>query len=144
MSDPTTFRLRYPAFASVPDATITYWLTDATRFVDDSWPIVADRDPAMMAVAAHNMADQGVIANAASDALAAGLNVWRSGTAHLGFSDVAIASAVEGGFQSSRYGQEYLRLLARNKGGPLVTLPGYVDCNAGYNGYAGPLPYWMQ
>ena len=48
----SAFRLRYPAFAAVPDATISYWLEDAARVVTDAW-IAADQPIAKMLLAAH-------------------------------------------------------------------------------------------
>ena len=57
--DAATLKLRYPAFAAVPDSTVEYWLTDARRTVTDSW-IENDRAVAEMLLAAHNMALQGL------------------------------------------------------------------------------------
>ncbi|WEK42978.1 MAG: DUF4054 domain-containing protein [Candidatus Sphingomonas colombiensis] len=148
MPDLATFRIRYPAFANVPDVTVEYWLTDAGRFVDDSWPIEGDRDPAMMAVAAHHMmasAVAGIADGDVSGLLASGVTQFQSGGREgfrVALSDAAIQRALAGGYEASRPGQEYLDLLYRNKGGPRSTLPGAVPCaNAGFNGFAGPLGY---
>lgn len=120
---------RYPAFAAVDPDTIIYWLTDAQRFVDQSWPIESDYAPAIIAAAAHNMMDAGVAGISGSDMpgmLAAGVTQFKSGTFTAQFSDEAVKAALADGFASSKPGQEYLRLLRRNKGGPSVTAPGYV------------------
>ncbi len=77
------FRARYAAFAGVADATVTYWLSDATREVDESWPIVSDCDPAMIAVAAHRMVKAGVAGIAGRDITAlasSGFTDFKSGT----------------------------------------------------------------
>ncbi len=136
------FRARYPAFATVPDDTVTYWLADATRYVDESWPIEGDRDPAMMAHAAHSMFEQGLGTDAAGAALASGLTQWRSGSAALQFSDAAAQKAADGGLEADRYGREYLALLRRNKGGPSVTAPGrpVPSWPCGPLGWAAPFP----
>jgi hypothetical protein len=110
-------RLRYPAFAAVPSATIDYWLTDAMRFVDDSWT-EADYAPALMAAAAHHMAMNGL---GTEGALPQGVTSFKSGT----FSATVDASqAGRTGWASTRYGQEYLALLRRNKGGARVIVAG--------------------
>lgn len=143
--DLASFRARYPAFASVSDADVTYWLTDSIRYVDESWPIEGDRDPAMMAHAAYEMVlrgTAGVPGGAAASAAAQGLTRWRSGSADLQFSDDAVKQAIAGGYESNIYGQEYLALLQRNKGGPGVTSAGAVPCGGWpYNGYAGLLGF---
>lgn len=142
--DPATFRIRYPAFAAVSDDAIIYWLTDAGRFVDDSWPIEGDRDPAMMAAAAHHMLAGGVAGIAYGDVaalLAAGVTDFKSDRFSVSFAAEAVAAVAAGGFASTRPGQEYLELLSRNKGGVRVTLPGTACGCDGFNGFAGRLPY---
>lgn len=144
MADVGTFRIRYPQFAAVPDATVQYWLDDATRFVDDSWPIVADRDPAMLAAAAHHMLAGGTAGIADGDIsalLAAGVTDFKSDRFSVSFASEAVAAVSAGGFASTKPGQEYLEMLGRNKGGVRVTMPGTACACDGFNGFAGPLPY---
>lgn len=130
--DLASFRARYPAFAAVPDDTVTYWLADSVRFVDESWPIVTDRDPAMMAVAAHNMIAYSVAGLTDGDItalLSAGVTDFQSGGREgfrVSFSPDAIKAALDGNYDGTKPGQEYLRLLRRNKGGPSVTPAGHV------------------
>ncbi len=69
-------RARYPAFASVPSATIRYWLDDAARFVDSSWTD-ADRPIGLLACAAHHMAMNGLGSEAATPQ---GVTSFKSGT----------------------------------------------------------------
>jgi len=125
---PADLKLRYPAFTGLDDDTIWYWLEDAGRFVDQTWS-EGDYAPALIAVAAHNMLDAGVPGIAGSDMaglLAAGVTDFKSGTFQARLSDEAVKQAIAGGYESTRPGQEYLRLLARNKGGPRVTAPGHL------------------
>lgn len=132
---PTLLKQRYPAFASVDDGTIQYWLTDAERFADTSW-IEADYAPALIAVAAHNMLKAGVAGIANSDTTsmaAAGLTDFQSGGFRVRFSDDAVKAAQAGGFASTTYGQEYAALLRKNKGGPRVTPMEPVACCAPYD-----------
>lgn len=132
---PADLKARYAAFAAVEDATIAYWLTDAHRFVDQSWPIFDDYGPALIAAAAHNMARANVTGIAGGDVsgfAAAGVTSFKSGTFSAQFSETAVGKAVDGGWGSTIYGDEYLALLRRNKGGPRVTGPGVATCCGGY------------
>lgn len=118
------FTARYPAFASVPASTIAYWLTDAERGVDTSW---SERDyaPALMSLAAHNMALAGLGADSAAlGSLPAGVTRLKSGSFEVGMTDAAANARATGSFDATRYGQEYLTLLRRNKAGPLVSNTG--------------------
>jgi hypothetical protein len=137
----TDFRTRYPAFSdatAVPDATIDYWLTDALRFVDQSWT-EGDYAPALMAHAAYEMAKRGLGAGSDITGIAAsGVTDFKSGTFSARFSDEAVKQAVAGGYQSNVYGQEYAELLARNRGGPRVTAPGHLPCDFGFVGLLSP------
>jgi hypothetical protein len=143
---PADLIARYPAFAQVDPATISYWLTDSLRYVDTSW-MEQDYAPALIAHAAYEMAKRGIpgiATSAAASAIGQGLSRWRSGSADLQFSDEAVKVALAGGYGVSIYGMEYCELLARNKIGIGVTAPGRVPfCNAGFNGFAGPLPPWV-
>jgi len=121
------FRMRYPAFAAVPDAKVQYWLTDAAREVDASWG--ADQAPATLALAAHNMTvTPGVLPSAAGAALPAGLTSFKSAAVSLNFSDAAAAQAVSGGFRATIYGREFLRYQRRHVGGPRLVGPVCFPC----------------
>lgn len=110
-------RARYPAFASVPSATIRYWLDDAARFVDWSWTD-ADRPIGLMAVAAHHMAMNGLGSEAATPQ---GVTSFKSGT----FSATVDArQAGRTGMSATRYGQEFLMLTRRNRGAARVIAAG--------------------
>lgn len=137
---PADLKLRYSAFAAVADDRVQYWLTDAERGVDESW-FAADYAPALMALAAHNMARDGL--GAGSTGAPMGATSIRTGSFSATISEKAVESQIVGGFASTRYGQEYAAMLRRNKGGPRVTAPGAVVCCDGYNGFAGPLPPWQ-
>lgn len=135
-TEPTPFdlKIRYQAFAAVDDAVITYWLTDAHRFVDTSWP-ESEYAPGLIAAAAHKMARgkvAGMVIDASTDAAAKGLTRWKSGTADLQFSEVATQRDAAGGWESTAYGLDYLEALMRAKSGPRVTSPGFVPCEYGY------------
>jgi len=99
-----TLKARYPAFASVADATVTYWLDEAA---DDcaNW---ADslRARGEMALAAHRMAELGVI----TGTIPAGVTAFKSGTFSASVSD-GVASRT--GYDATVYGREF-KQLARN------------------------------
>ncbi|RSV15678.1 DUF4054 domain-containing protein [Sphingomonas sp. ABOLF] len=125
--DPETLKLRYPAFAAVPDATIAYWLTDAAREVDASWGDL--QEPATLALAAHSMTvTPGVMPSAAGMQLPGGLTSFKSADASLTFSDAAAARAAKGGFAATEYGLEFLRFQRRHLGGPRLVGPVFLPC----------------
>jgi len=138
---PANLKLRYPDFAAIADAVIQYWIDDSTRGVDESW-IEADYQPARLALAAHNMSRNG-IGSGSNAQIPAGVTNFRSGSFAVSFTDSAAAQQAAGGYASTRYGQEYLEMLARNKGGPRVMGGGAIACNSGFNGYAGALPPYI-
>lgn len=121
-------KLRFPDFAGVDDAVIEYWLTDACLTVTDAW-IEADRAPAEMSLAAHNMALNGVGAGSDMTGLAgAGVSSFRSASLSVSFDASTVAAATAGGYGATRYGIAFRTYLRRNTGGPLLagcpTLPG--------------------
>jgi hypothetical protein len=128
--DPATLRLRYPAFADVPDETINYWLDDAARIVTPAWG--ADQEPGTLALAAHNMSLNGVlaVASGSSSSIPAGVTSFKSASVSLTFSDAAAAQAAEGGYGSTSYGREFQVMLRRNAGGAFLV--GYVEAPAGW------------
>lgn len=95
---------RYPAFADVEDATITYWITDAARVVDTTWPETSYA-PAMMAHAAHMMVETRALVGSA--AIPAGVTSFKSGTFSATVSDKA-ANAT--GYSVTSYGRQFLAM----------------------------------
>lgn len=144
---PADLKMRWPAFAAVDEDTIQYWLTDAERYADESWPIEADYAPSLIDVAAHNMARKkvaGIAGGEVAAVAATGVTAFKSGTFSASFSEASAAQAAAGGWASTEYGQSYLEALGRNKGGPRTSGPGVVPgCGYGFNGFAGSLPGWM-
>jgi hypothetical protein len=122
---PAEMKARYTAFAAVADETVQLWLTDAESFVDESW-IEADYAPAIMALAAHNMAMEGLGATSGAAALPAGVTRFKSGAMDVTVSEKAASARASGGYQATRYGQAYARLLYKNHGGPRVVAAGTV------------------
>jgi hypothetical protein len=114
-------KTRYPAFAAVASETIDYWLLDAQGTVTTSW-FETDFEPAILSLAAHNMARQGLGATGAGAAGGlTGVTSFRSGSFSASFSDEAVKQSVKGGYGSTIYGQEFAGYLRRNRGGPRVT-----------------------
>ncbi|WP_420139814.1 DUF4054 domain-containing protein [Sphingomonas sp.] len=139
---PVDLKARYPAFAAVSDATIQIYLDQANGGdADQSW---SERDfsPAVQAAAAHRMARAGVLGTSGTVDASAGITSFKSASVSIEFSADAVKAAVKGGWASTPYGQDYADLLARNKGGARVLGGGGIDCNPGFNGFAGPLPPW--
>jgi hypothetical protein len=121
---PAHLQTRYPAFADIASSTIAYWLTDAERTVTNAWT-EGDYAAGLMALAAHNMALAGYGTDVAAVAtIPAGVSRFKSGALEVNFTDQAANNRAAGGYDSTRYGQEYLALLRRNRAGPLVAPTG--------------------
>lgn len=133
-ADIATLRIRYPAFANTPDATIAYWLTDAADTVDDSWQPYADN--ATMALAAYNMARTGALEGGAAS-LPEGVTEFRSAGFNARISDSYVAAQVEGGYGANVYGREFLTYLRRRNGGPRLVGGVEQPCVGGWGGYRG-------
>lgn len=130
---PADLKTRYPAFADVADATVQVYLDDTATSVDGSWA-EGDYIPAKTAKAAHEMALAGIGVRSEVDGWAqAGINRVRSGQLDVSFSDSKSARASGGTLAATAYGQAYMRILKRNKGGP--RLAGGAACADGW----GPL-----
>lgn len=124
---------RYPDFTDVEEATITYWITDAQRFVTEAWMEV-DYAPGMMALAAHNMALSGYgVAAEAISGMPAGVKSFKSGQFSAEFTEEQANARASGSFASTRYGLEYQSLLRRNFGGPIVSNSGTVPYSPFYH-----------
>lgn len=132
---------RYPAFASVPASTVQAWLTDAERFVDTGWS-EGDYAAGLMSLAAHNMALLGLGTDGAALAgVPAGISRFRSGSLDVSMTEQAANARMTGDFTATRYGQEYVSLLRRNRGGPLVADTGILPQYAGYPPFGLGWPY---
>jgi hypothetical protein len=126
---PQHLKQRYPAFASVDAGTIEYWLGDGERYVTTSWA-ESDYAPALMAYAAHNMALGGLGTDASAiAALPAGVTRIKSGSFEAALTDAAANARATGSFGATRYGQEFLAMLRRNRGGPLVMATGAIPAD---------------
>lgn len=117
--DAETLKLRFPAFASVADETVEYWLTDARLIVKDTW-IEDDRAPAEMSLAAHNMAmgGLGTAGGAVGDLASMGVTDFKSASMAVSFDAETVRRSGGGGYGSTRYGAQFLTYLQRNRGGP--------------------------
>lgn len=115
------FRLRYPAFSTVADGQIGYWLADALTQVGDEWA-EANRDAAKFAWAAHRMAEGGML----TGAIPAGVTSFKSGAFSATIADVVAGLT---GLSGTIYGREFLALRRASFGGPLLSWspPARVD-----------------
>lgn len=129
---PADLIIRYPAFADVDTDVIQYWLTDAERFVDESWT-ETDYPIGLMAMAAHNMALAGLGSDAAAVAgIPAGITKLKSGSLDVSFAESAATDRAAGALASTRYGGEFAQLRRVNKGGPRVTPTGTLPYPQGH------------
>ena len=116
--DATALRARFPAFASVSNDTVNLWLTDAQTIVGETW-IEADYAPAIMELAAHNMAMLGLESGTAALTIPAGVTRFRSGSLDMSVSEAQAQASAAGGYSGTVYGRMFLARLRRNRGGPI-------------------------
>ena len=119
MPRPQDLVARYPAFATVPYNTLAVHIADAgASGVDTSWA-VGDYAPAILALAAHNMALLGIGEHGqTADYARQGVTGLRDGAFSVQFSDKAADRASGGAFNATPYGRTYAVYLRRNRGGP--------------------------
>lgn len=92
---------RFPAFAAVSGVTIAYWI-DEGEAQTASWPDTG-RDRAVMAYAAHRMAELGI----GSTSIPVGVTSFKSGTFSATVSD-SVAGLT--GMDATVYGREFVTL----------------------------------
>lgn len=119
MATLAAFRVRYPAFAAVDDATVDAWLEEGETEVVGWSEVTQDRGA--MAYAAHRLAEQGF----GTGVIPAGVTSFKSGTFSTSIGDSVAART---GFYASLYGREYMALMRRNFAGPRLawTPPSHV------------------
>lgn len=136
---PGHLQQRYPVFATVAASTIQFWLTDALRFVKNNWR-ASDYPIGIMALAAHNMAIQGLVTDANAAQIPGGVDRFKMGPMEISLTQQAANAKLGGDLSSTRYGVEYQTLRMANTGGPRVAasgVPPYGLYPAGWP--AGPL-----
>jgi len=101
---------RYPAFDAVSDTLIDAVIVDAARNVDESW-IEADYQPAIMALAAHMLVDEG--ATGRNVEVAGAITSSKLGDAQDSYSGLT-SSQSAGEFSSTSYGRKFMQLRALN------------------------------
>ena len=124
---PTTdqFRVKFPTFSGVGNPTIQAAIDEASASVDQSW-IEADFQPAILYLAAHIMASDGVLFDGMGSAggmIAAGqVSEAKVGDAmvKLGGASGGAGGGSASGYASTPYGKRYLELLRRNQ--PAIAL----------------------
>lgn len=116
----STFKARFPEFASVEDATIEVVLAEAIGTVGEDW-IERDRTPGVLYLTAHLLAVQGVGVSVGTGsggaAVTGAIKSMSVGDVSLSFGGVAGSPSTGGAldiYRSTVYGQQYLSLLRRN------------------------------
>jgi hypothetical protein len=120
---PGHLQQRYPAFASVPFAVIEYWLTDAMRFVGNSWRS-SDYPIGLMALAAHKMSVAGLAPDTSALQVPGGVSRFKMGPMEIDLTPQAANAKLSADLTSTRYGVEFMTLREANVGGPLVAASG--------------------
>lgn len=140
----STFIAAFPSFAAVSGASIAYWMSRASRIVDDGWPD-GDRDHARMLLTAHLLTQQGQGASAEAEAFASGAARFkriRSGALDLDQFD----QSNEDDLSTTTYGRQFKALLQIVKGGPRVTATGSLPWGTvpgfGFGFGFGRIPGW--
>lgn len=109
---PTSAQLkeRYPAFSAVADALINLVIADAERNVDEGWQ-EPDYQPAIMALAAHMLVEEG--ATGRNVEFAGAITSSKLGDAQDTYSGLT-DSQMAGEFNSTSYGRKFMQLRALN------------------------------
>lgn len=110
------FKIRFPAFASVADATVQAVLDEAVGQVGETW-IEASRTPAVLQLTAHLLASQGLGLGAGGSgaAIVGTIKRRKVGDVETEFAGTGtIGSGALGMYGSTAYGREYLRLMRMN------------------------------
>lgn len=104
------FKARYPAFTDVDDALIDAVIAEAARNVDESW-CEADYQPAIMALTAHMLIEEGALGR---NVEAAGpITSSKLGDAQDSYGGLSTSQA-SGEYSSTSYGRKYMQLRAVN------------------------------
>lgn len=121
---PADFKVSYPQFAQVPDATVQTKLDEAARWVDESWT-EADFPIARQLYAAHILTLDGL--GTGSEAkfaalTAGGLSSVKSGQLQLGLSKSGVETKkrAASSLYTTTFGQRFLELRRANKPGVAV------------------------
>lgn len=120
----TEFKERHPRFAAVGDATVTLYIAEAGRTVEETVWAASDYADGVMYLAAHLMEVEGAVAPTGNPTGTAGA-VKRKKAGQVEIEYHAPASGIDrldhlyGG---TIYGRRYMELAARNTGlgGPIV------------------------
>lgn len=133
---PAQIKALYPAFASVPDATVQAYIDMCP--VDDSW-FESDYTRAIGLWVTHTMTLNGLGSNEAATQAASGVKSISSGNLSVSFAENK--SSDDGGWGGSVYGKQFYQLLRMNKGGPRSA----AGCFRVQSGYAKDVPgVWMR
>jgi len=101
---------RYPAFADVSGQLIEMVIADAARNVDESW-VEGDYQPAIMALAAHMLIEEG--ATGRSVEAAGAITSSKLGDAQDNYAGLTAAQS-SGEYSSTSYGRKFMLLRAKN------------------------------
>jgi hypothetical protein len=118
-----TIKVRFPEFAAVDDDVITSLISEAGRYVDETW-IEGDYTLAVSLWVAHQLSCEGHGTSAASKLAAVG-TFQRIKSGDLEVSTGANSSGGNGGgvdsqYQRTNYGQRWLEMRARSFPTPTV------------------------
>lgn len=140
-----TFIAIFPAFADVPDEAYDFWSARAGRVVDPMQACLGDdADLACMLITAHYLTQQGIGTSTEAEIAAQGATGFtriKSGQLELQRSDSSNTDGDGGDWDTTSYGKRVWPMLRACVAGPLVSPTGRGPCGAGFNGFAGPLPY---
>lgn len=109
---------RYPAFATTADGTIDIAIAEAARFVDESW-FEDDYQPAIMALAAHNLTMEGALGGTVQNGGV--ITSEKLGDASTSYGNAISDSKTVSDWSQTTFGRKFLLLLRVNQGGATVT-----------------------
>lgn len=126
----------FTKFANVADPVVDFWISRATRRVDESWT-EGDYQMGIMTLAAHYMTLEGLGSGTESQLAAEGLSDFKSvRSGQFSFTrkdgDGGNSDASDGELGSTNYGRRHLELLRVNVGGARVTPGGSIPDHSLY------------
>lgn len=103
---------RHPAFSDTPDSQVEAVITDASRWVDETW-LEDDYRPALMFLAAHMLVGEGALGG---DTSAPGpVTSYKLGDASETYGNAVDPSRSISDFGTTVYGRRYMALLRVNQ-----------------------------
>jgi hypothetical protein len=119
---PAELKAKFPAFAAVADLTVTMFIEEATRSIDESW-LAGDQKNAIMYLACHLMFTNGVLnagtppGGGGAGAAIASESIGDASVSYVTGQLLKGGGSLDDDFRTTVWGRRYLKLLKLNQPG---------------------------